>query len=242
MADQKISAMTIAAALGGTELIPMVQTGANVISTPADVNTYVRSLMGANVSTFLNTPTSANLAAAVTNETGTGLLVFATNPVLTTPNIGTPSAGVLTNATGLPVSTGITGLGTGIATMLASNTGAVVDIAFIIDGGGSAITTGIKGDLEIPFGCTITRATLLADQSGSIVIDIWMDTYANYPPTGADSITASAKPTISTALKSQDSTLTGWTTAIPAGNTLRFNVDSAATITRCTLSLRATKT
>jgi len=117
----------------------------------------------------------------------------------------------------------------------------VRDIAFIIDGGGSAITTGVKGDLEIPFACTINQATMLADQSGSIVVDIWKDTYANFPPTDADSITASAPPTISAATKSQDSTLTGWTTAIAAGSTLRFNVDSAATITRLTLSLKVTR-
>ncbi len=85
-------------------------------------------------------------------------------------------------------------------------------LTFVIDGGGAAIATGIKGDLEIPFACTINQVTLLADQSGSIVVDIWKDTYANYPPTGADSITASAKPTISAAAKSQDATLTGWTT------------------------------
>ncbi len=115
-------------------------------------------------------------------------------------------------------------------------------ITFVIDGGGSAITTGIKGDLEIPFNCTINRATLLADQSGSIVVDIWKDTYANYPPTVADTITASAKPTISTATKSQDATLTGWTTSITAGDTLRFNVDSITTVTRVTLSLKVTKT
>lgn len=117
-----------------------------------------------------------------------------------------------------------------------------VSITFIIDGGGSAITTGIKGDLEIPFACTITRATMLADQSGSIVVDIWKDTYALYPPTDADSITASAPPTITTATKSQDSTLTGWTKAIATGSTLRFNVDSCTTIEVCTLALKATKT
>lgn len=117
----------------------------------------------------------------------------------------------------------------------------IADIAFVIDGGGSEITTGIKGDLEIPFDCTITRATLIADQTGSIVIDIWKDTYANFPPTVADTITASAKPTLSAATKSQDSTLTGWTTAITAGDILRFNVDSITTITRVTLSLRVTK-
>ena len=117
-----------------------------------------------------------------------------------------------------------------------------VSITFVINGGGSAITTGIAGDLEIPFACTIARATMLADQSGSIVVDVWKDTYANYPPTNADSITASAPPTITTATKSQDRTLTGWTKAIATGSTLRFNVDSCATIERCTLALKVTKT
>ena len=115
-------------------------------------------------------------------------------------------------------------------------------LTFIIDGGGSAITTGEKGHLEIPFACTIQQVTMLADQVGSIVVDIWKDTYVNYPPTDADSITALAPPTLSLAQKSQDSTLTGWTTSITAGDILAFNVDSAATITRVTLSLQVTKT
>lgn len=119
----------------------------------------------------------------------------------------------------------------------------ISSITFIIDGGGSAITTGIKGALEIPFACTINRATLLADQSGSIVIDIWKQAYADYPPENAQSITASAPPTISaSAAMSQDSTLTGWTTAIAAGDCLMFNVDSVATFTWIILSLKITKT
>lgn len=56
--------------------------------------------LGTGVGTFLATPTSANLAAALTDETGTGLLVFGTSPTLVTPALGTPSALVLTNATG----------------------------------------------------------------------------------------------------------------------------------------------
>lgn len=111
-------------------------------------------------------------------------------------------------------------------------------ITFVIDGGGSAITAGVKGYLEIPFACTITQVTMLADQSGSIVVDIWKDTYANFPPLDADSITAAAVPTISSAVKSQDTTLTGWTTAIAAGDILAFNVDSATTVTRVTISLK----
>jgi hypothetical protein len=135
--------------------------------------------------------------------------------------------------------------------VLKSNSGATngiewvantASIQFVIDGGGSAITTGIKGDVQMPFACTITAARLLADQSGSIVVDIWKDTYANFPPTDADTITSSTPPTISTATKSEDTTLTSWTTSIAAGDILRFNVDSITTVTRVTVALTVTKT
>jgi len=76
--------------------------------------------LGTGVATWLGTPSSANLAAAVTDETGSGSLVFATSPTLVTPDLGTPSAATLTNATGLPISTGVSGLGTGVATFLAT--------------------------------------------------------------------------------------------------------------------------
>ena len=65
--------------------------------------------LGTGVATFLATPTSANLAVAVTDETGSGALVFATSPTLVTPALGTPTAIVLTSATGLPLTTGVTG-------------------------------------------------------------------------------------------------------------------------------------
>lgn len=116
-------------------------------------------------------------------------------------------------------------------------------VNFVIDGGGSAITTGIKGDVYCPFAFTITSVVLLADTGGAIVVDIWEDSYANFPPTDADSITASAPPTIAaTGDKSKDSTLTGWSTAVAADAVLRFNVDSIATITRCTVALYGVRT
>lgn len=65
--------------------------------------------LGTGIATFLGTPSSANLAAALTDETGTGAAVFASSPTLTTPALGTPSAAVLTNATGLPLATGVSG-------------------------------------------------------------------------------------------------------------------------------------
>lgn len=119
---------------------------------------------------------------------------------------------------------------------------AVMTISFVIDGGGSTITTGVKGDLEIPFACSIEQVTTLADQTGSIVVDIWKDTYANYPPTVADTITASAKPTLSSASKAQDATLTGWTKTVNAGDILRFNVDSVTTCQRVLISLKVRRT
>ena len=113
----------------------------------------------------------------------------------------------------------------------------------MIDGRGETILTGLlAGSLRIPFAGTIDSVTLLADQTGSIVMDIWKDTLASYPPTVADSICASAKPTLSAALTSEDTTLTGWTTAIAAGDILRFNVDSATTVQNVTLILKVTKT
>lgn len=115
------------------------------------------------------------------------------------------------------------------------------NIQFIIDGGGATITTGVKGYIEVPYGCTVAGVRLLADQSGSIVIDIWKDTYANYPPVDADSITAAAPPTITTATKSQDTTLTGWTTSLAEGDVLGFNVDSITTCQRVTLVLDVTR-
>jgi hypothetical protein len=73
--------------------------------------------------TSLGSFSSANLSAALTDETGSGAAVFATSPTLVTPILGTPSSGTLSSCTGLPISTGVSGLGTGIATALAVNTG-----------------------------------------------------------------------------------------------------------------------
>lgn len=142
--------------------------------------------------------------------------------------------------TDVPVTDG----GTGSSTAAGARTNLGVSVTafeYVIDGGGSAITTGEKGCLQAPYAVTITDATLLADQSGSIVIDVWVDSYANYPPDNADSITASAVPTLSAAAKSTDGTLTGWTTSVSAGDILCFNVDSAATVERVTIVLEATR-
>jgi hypothetical protein len=108
---------------------------------------------------------------------------------------------------------------------------------FCKDNNGVALLSGIAGDMTIPFACTIKAVTVLADVTGSMVIDLWKAPYASYPPTGANSICLSSKPTLSSATKYTDSTLSGWTTSVNADDVIRVNVDSVSTITRFTVSL-----
>jgi hypothetical protein len=82
---------------------------------------------------------------------------------------------------------------------------------------------------------------LVTDRVGSIAIDVWKDTYANFPPNNADSITGSNEPALVNARKNQDTDISGWTTSISSGDILAFNVDSARTVQRAVLSLNITK-
>lgn len=112
-------------------------------------------------------------------------------------------------------------------------------VTYVIDGGGSTITTGSKGFLQIPFACTVNNWTIVADQSGSIVVDVKRATYSGFPTTS--SIAGSEKPTLSSVQKNQDLSLSTWTTSIAAGDILEFNVDSVTTVQRVTLALQVTR-
>jgi phage-related tail fiber protein len=88
---------------------------------------------------------------------------------------------------------------------------------------------------------TITKVVVLTQGgSGSCVIDIWKDTYGNFPPTVADTITASAKPTIASNVKYSATALTGWATAVTAGDIFAFKIDSTNTFTAINIFLEIT--
>ncbi len=114
-------------------------------------------------------------------------------------------------------------------------------LGFIIYGGGGIVQTGLQGDIIVPFNCQIKEVNLIADQQGSIVVDIEKSNFVNYPG-GFNSITASATPTITNALKSTDNTIIGWDDDLLKDDILRFNVLSSSLITRVLISLKIIKT
>uniref|UniRef100_UPI00404708BF beta strand repeat-containing protein n=1 Tax=Algoriphagus sp. TaxID=1872435 RepID=UPI00404708BF len=71
-----------------------------------NINAAISSVASGKQNTLTN---SAGLLGALNDETGTGLAVFSSSPTLATPDLGTPSAVVLTNATGLPLPSGVSG-------------------------------------------------------------------------------------------------------------------------------------
>jgi hypothetical protein len=125
--------------------------------------------------------------------------------------------------------------------------GSLYTIPVIIGDGTSVIPVGEWCDVPIDIPGAIAECLMLATIGGpgDLVVDIRRCTYTAYDnathPVVGDSIVASAPPTLSAAMKSQDTTLTGWSPNLAFRDVLRFTVLSASNIKLATLSLSVAK-
>lgn len=100
-----------------------------------------------------------SISAATTSGSGS-TLVLATSPTLVTPLLGVPTSGTLTNCSGLPISTGVSGLGTGVATFLATPSSANLASAVTDETGSGALVFGTSPTLVTPLLGTPTSGVL----------------------------------------------------------------------------------
>ncbi|MEN3329003.1 MAG: hypothetical protein V7638_3810 [Acidobacteriota bacterium] len=92
---------------------------------------------------------------------------------------------------------------------------------------------------ELPWNFTITKVRIIGDNAGgSAVVNVQVATYTNYPT--MTNICASAKPTLTAALKNEDATLTGWTTLLSQGMAVKFILESTSLHKKVSVELTGT--
>ena len=258
--------VTISGIAGGTQQLSTLNDVSLASPVANEVLTYNASSQlweNKNITSFV--PTGHVVASGGSNLTNRPTLNFSGTGVTTADNSSSNRTDVTITDTKIatdPIFTAVgdlaVGSGSSTATVLSAGsvggkklvtTGSGIayindeySIETVIGDGSTAITTGIKGYVKIPVNSVLTSWDVVGDVSGSIIVDVWKDTYANFPPTIADTISGSAtKVTLAGAQTGQNTTLTGWTTTLNKGDWLAYYVSSASAVKQVTVSLNCRK-
>lgn len=146
-------------------------------------------IVSQNLGNASGTLAVANGGTGVTSSTGSGSNVLSTSPTLVTPILGTPTSATLTNATGLPISTGVSGLGSGVATFLATPSSANLASAVTGETGTGALVFGTDAALTNPTVTNYVETPYSANSSTAITIALTNGTVQIITLTGNATIT-----------------------------------------------------
>lgn len=226
---------TQSAALGALGVIPCAAAGQNSITLTPNANTPT-------IASYTDLAPSFSYTAAQTSNGSVSISVAGIGARQAYKWNGQQVMGTGDSVAGsVYKATFLTALNSGSGGFVVDSIGvnnSVSSIEFVIAGGGVAITTGIKGYIRVPWAATITSWNVIADQTGSIVVDILR---AN----NAVPITSMVGGGVAPVLSSQQiggTAPSGWTsTALAASDFLGFNVTSATTVTQATVILNVAK-
>jgi hypothetical protein len=224
------------------------------LSDAAAARTNIGAASASDLSAHLADTVDAHDASAVSYSNATSGLA-ATNVQAAVDEImaGGGLGIVVEEEDGLPSVSGVTTIkvpggtltdeGSGVVSidLLAGASGTTARPVKVEFGGDGAtpLEAGMYAFVEVPFNCTVQSWSLFADQTGSAVIDVWKDSYGNFPPTIADSICGGAEPELSSAQKAVGTDLSAWTTtSLTSGDVLKVYLSSVSTVTYLALTLR----